>query len=142
IRDSFPQPQHSSEHPGTRTRPLGQTRGAPVANDKSTLQSILENVRDAGVAFGRRFAPPADRRPEVTKLLSELGIADPEAPVLNALTTAAQAWDDLGRSLSGVSLNFVDPAKTIAGLTKQAAVIQDAVDRMIRAPQDALAGLG
>lgn len=109
---------------------------------KSTLQSILENVRDAGVAFGRRFAPPADRRTEVKRLLAELGIADPEAPVLNALTTAAAAWHDLGNSLSGVALDFVDPAKTIAGLTKQAGAIKDDIGKMIQAPQDALAGLG
>ena len=44
---------------------------------KSTLQSILENLRDAAVGFGERFANPANIQPELTRLLADLGIDDP-----------------------------------------------------------------
>ena len=44
---------------------------------KSTLQSILENLRDAAVGFGERFANPANIQSELTNLLADLGIDDP-----------------------------------------------------------------
>lgn len=114
-----------------------------AGDGKSTLQTIIENTRDAGVAFGRRFAPPADNiRRELGKLLGELGIADPQRSVTDALEATATAWRDLADALSGVSLNVVDPAKTASELTAKAKTIEDAIGKMVRAPQDAVAGLG
>jgi len=60
---------------------------------KSTLQSILENLRDAAVHFGKRFANPAHVQPELIKLLAELGIDDPlpGRAVSNAMKDAVAA---------------------------------------------------
>ena len=87
-----------------------------AGDGKSTLQSILENVRDAGVAFGRRFAPPADIRTALKKLLAELGIAEPDTPVLNALGAAAAAWRELANSLSGVRVRSAPPLPLFGAL--------------------------
>lgn len=114
-----------------------------AGDGKSTLQTILENTRDAGVAFGRRFTPPAGHiRTELGTLLGELGIADPQRSVTDALEATAAGWHDLADTLSGVSLNFADPAKTLRELTAKAKTIEDAIDKMVEAPQDAVAGLG
>ena len=113
-----------------------------AADGKSTLVTIVENVRDAGILFGRRFAPPADIPTALKKLLADLGIADPQGSVSNELASAAAAWRDLANSLSGVSLDFVDPAQTIAKLSAQAGAIQRDIAQIIQAPQDALARLG
>ena len=60
---------------------------------KSTLQSILENLRDAAVHFGERFANPAHVQPELIKLLAEPGIDDPlpGRAVSNAMKDAVAA---------------------------------------------------
>lgn len=113
-----------------------------AAEGKGTLVTIVENVRAAGVAFGSRFAPPADIPTALKKLLADLGIADPQNSVSDNLASAAAAWHDLANSLSGVSLDFVDPAQTIAKLSAQAGAIQRDIAKIIQAPQDALAGLG
>lgn len=110
--------------------------------EKSTVQSLLENVRDAGVGFGHRFAPPANVPTELKKLLAELGIADPASSVSNALASAATAWKNIGDALSGVSLNFLDPAALAAGIAQKAKLIHDSIDQMIKAPEAALNGLG
>jgi hypothetical protein len=109
---------------------------------KSTLQTILENVRDAGVAFGNRFADPGQVPTELKRLLADLGIADPLGSVSSALAVAATAWRDLASSLSGVSLNFADPPAALAGLKDKATRISGDLDKIIQAPQDAVAGLG
>lgn len=103
---------------------------------------MLENVRDAGVGFGRRFAPPANVPTELKKLLAELGFNDPASSVSNALAGAATAWRDLANSLSGVSLNFLNPAEVIAGITQKATLIQQGIADILRAPENALNGLG
>lgn len=113
-----------------------------AGDGKGTLQLIIENVRDAGVAFGRRFAPPANVRDALKLLLADLGVKNPEDEVLAALAAAAAAWHDLANSLSGVSLNFANPPAAIAGLAAKAKTISDGIARIVQAPQDAVAGLG
>lgn len=103
---------------------------------------MLENMRDAGVGFGRRFAPPANIQTELTKLLDELGFSDPALSVSNALAGAATAWKNLADSLSGVSLDFLSPAEVIDGITQKAALIQKSIDDILEAPEAALNGLG
>ena len=113
-----------------------------MADGKSTLQSILENVRDAAVGFGRRFSPPASIRPELTKLLAELGINDPAHSVSDALAGAAAGWKSIADSLSALSLDFTDPAAILAGLKTRGDQIQDGLDKILHAPDTALDGLG
>ena len=74
--------------------PEATARGFELADSgKSTLQSILENLRDAAVHFGKRFANPAHVQPELIKLLAELGIDDPlpGRAVSNAMKDAVAA---------------------------------------------------
>ena len=92
-----------------------------MAADKSTLQSILENIRDAAIAFGHRFAPAGNIPGELEKLLAELGINDPGRSVSSALAGAAAGWKTLADSLSAVSLDFTDPAAVLAGICLLAA---------------------
>lgn len=113
-----------------------------AAAEKSTIQSVLENVRDACVKFGHRFLPPADERKELTKLLAELGIADPANSVTNALATVTGAWATIANQLSGISLDFTDPAALLAGIKGKADAIRAAVDAITKAPDSALNGLG
>jgi len=110
--------------------------------DKSTIQTILENVRDAGVKFGHRFLPPADERAELTKLLAELGIADPASSVTNALAAVTGSWATIANQLSGISLDFTDPAALLAGIKGKADAIRAAVEAITKAPDTALNGLG
>lgn len=114
-----------------------------MAGDKSTLQTIVENARDAAVQFGQRFQPPAANIVgEVKKLLAELGIADPQSSVSNAMTTVANNWKSIADTLSGISLDFTDPAAVLAGLSQKAEQIKQGVENMINAPRTALDGLG
>jgi hypothetical protein len=113
-----------------------------MAGDKSTLQSILENVRDAAVTFGRRFSPAANIRPELIKLLAELGINDPAHSVSDALAAAAAGWKSIADSLSAISLDFTDPAAIVAGLKSRGQQIEDGLNKILHAPDTALDGLG
>ena len=110
--------------------------------DKSTLQSILENVRDAAVGFGRRFSPAANIRPELKKLLAELGINDPAHSVSDALAGAGAGWKTIADSLSALSLDFTDPGAILAGLKTRGDQIQNGLDKILHAPDTALDGLG
>jgi hypothetical protein len=110
---------------------------------KSTLQTILENIRDAGVSFGKRFTPPpANVLAEVRKLLAELGIDDPGGSVSSALESVAANWKSIADSLSAISLDFTDPAAVIAGIGKKSEDIKEAFEGILKAPETALSGLG
>jgi len=113
-----------------------------MATGKSTLQSIVENTRDAAVTFGRRFSPPANIRPELIKLLAELGINDPAHSVSDALAEAAAGWKSIADSLSAISLDFTDPPAILAGLQDRAEQIEQGIDDILHAPDTALDGLG
>ncbi len=113
-----------------------------ASGEKSTIQTILENVRGAGVAFGHRFAPPADERAAITDLLKQLGINDPLGSVTTQLASVAAAWRSIADTLSGVSLDFTDPAALLAGIAGKADAIKNAIDAILRAPNNALNGLG
>lgn len=114
-----------------------------MAGDKSTLQAIVENARDAAVQFGHRFQPPAANIiAEVKKLLAELGIADPQNSVSNALAAVASNWKNIADTLSGVTLDFTDPAAVLAGLSQKANQIRQGIENIINAPKTALDGLG
>ena len=108
----------------------------------STLLTIVENTRDAAVTFGRRFSPAANIRPELIKLLAELGINDPAHSVSDALAGAAAAWKSIADSLSAISLDFTDPAAILAGLKERAELIEKGIQDILHAPDTALDGLG
>ena len=111
--------------------------------ETSTLLTIVQNMREAGVAFGHRFAPPAAHvHSELVTLLGELGIDDPGESVSTALATVAGNWHSIADTLSGVSLEFTDPAAVIANLSAKAQTIKDSIDAILKAPEAALAGLG
>jgi hypothetical protein len=113
-----------------------------VANDKSTIQVIMENVRDAGVNFGKRFTPPsANVLAEVRKLLTELGIKDPDGSVSSALEGVAADWKNISDSLSAISLDFTNPGEVIAGIDKKISVIKSAFTDILNKPGEALNGL-
>ena len=110
--------------------------------DKSTLLSIVENMRDAGVHFGKRFAPPANVPTAVQSLLRELGINDPGQSVSNALATAANSWRTIADTLSGIDLNLTSPASVVALLTGKANDVRQSIQALLDAPGTALDGLG
>ena len=111
--------------------------------DKSTLLSIVESMRDAGVQFGKRFAPPAASvLTEVRALLHELGINDPGQSVSTALATAASTWHTIADTLSGIDLNFTNPASVLALLSGKANDVRRSIQALLDAPGTALDGLG
>ena len=111
---------------------------------KSTLQSILENLRDAAVGFGERFANPANIQPELTRLLADLGIDDPlpGRAVSNAMRDAATAWATIGSQLKGLNFNFLDPVSAVQGLVTIGRTIQQQLKAMGRLPASTAAALG
>jgi hypothetical protein len=114
-----------------------------ASNSKGTLIVIVQNIRDAGVNFGKRFTPPVSNiRTEVTKLLSELGINDPAGSVTNALEGVATDWKKISDSLSAVSLDFTNPAEVISGLEGKINTIKSAFSDILHKPDQALNGLG
>lgn len=111
--------------------------------DKSTLLSIVENMRDAGVHFGQRFTPPAAHvLTEVQALLRELGINDPGQSVSTALATAANSWRTIANTLSGIDLNLTNPASVAALLSSKANAVRQSIQALLDAPGTALDGLG
>ena len=107
-------------------------------SDKSTLQSILINLRDAAVDFTKPYQPPTDPariKTALADLLKQLGIADPGVAVMANLTTVVEKWGTLGKQLSDLNLDFVDPVKTIADLTSKAGLVKNAVDAILRTPE-------
>jgi hypothetical protein len=111
---------------------------------ESTLQSILQNLRNAAVSFGERFASPAQVQPELIKLLADLGIADPTPgrAVSGAMKDAATAWATIANQLKGLNFNFLDPAAAVRGLVTIGATIQQQIEAMGRLPASTAAALG
>ena len=111
---------------------------------KSTLQSILENLRDAAVGFGERFANPANIQSELTNLLADLGIDDPlpGRAVSNAMRDAATAWATIANQMKGLSFNFLDPVAAVHGLITIGQTIQQQLEAMGRLPASTAAALG
>jgi len=111
---------------------------------KSTLQSILENLRDAAVDFGDRFSRPAQIQPELIKLLADLGIDDPlpGRAVSNAMRDAAAAWATIANQLKGLNFNFLDPVAAVRGLVTIGQTIQQQLEAMGRLPASTAAALG
>ena len=63
--------------------------------DRSSLQSILINLRDAAVDFSKPYQPPASAasiHAALGELLRQLGIADPGAAVMAQLEQAVKKW--------------------------------------------------
>ena len=119
--------------------------GAILADaGKSTLQSILENLRDAVVGFGERFANPANIQSELTKLLADLGIDDPlpGRAVSNSMRDAATAWATIANQLKGMNFNFLDPVAAVNGLVTIGQTIQQQLEAMGRVPASTTAALG
>lgn len=111
---------------------------------KSTLQSILENLRDAAVGFGDRFSNPAQIQPELIKLLADLGIDDPlpGRAVSNAMRDAATAWAVIANQLKALNFNFLDPVAAVRGLATIGQTIQQQLEAMGRLPASTAAALG
>jgi hypothetical protein len=111
---------------------------------RSTLQCILENLRDAAVGFGERFTNPANIQPELTRLLAELGIDDPlpGRAVSNAMRDAATAWATIANQLKGLNFNFLDPVSAVQGLVTIGRTIQQQLEAMGRLPASTAAALG
>lgn len=111
---------------------------------KSTLQGILENLRDAAVGFGERFANPANIQLELIKLLADLGIDDPlpGRAVSNAMGDAATSWATIANQLKGLSFNFLDPVAAVQGLITIGRTIEQQLEAMARLPASTVAALG
>lgn len=113
-----------------------------AAEGKSTLQSILENLRNAAVDFGERFSNPAQIQPELIKLLADLGIDNPGSAVSNAMRDAATAWAAIANQLKGLNFNFLDPEAAMHGLVAIGGTIQQQLEAMGRLPASTAAALG
>lgn len=109
--------------------------------DKSTLQTILINVRDAALRFANPYKNPQNIPGEVTKLLAELGIADPGAGPRAQLNSAAANWGGIADELSRLNLNFVDPVKALKDLSDKADNVKARIDAILKAPEAVWAGI-
>jgi hypothetical protein len=103
--------------------------------DRSSLQSILVNLRDAAVDFSKPYQTPASIPAALRDLLQQLGIADPGAAVMANLENAVTNWGDLGKQLSNLNLDFVDPVKTIQDITNKAEAVRQAIDTILKTPE-------
>jgi len=112
-----------------------------VADKPSTLQTILINVRDAALRFANPYKIPQNIPAEVTKLLAELGIADPGAGPRAQLNNAASNWGTIANQLSGLNLNFVDPAKALKDLSDKANAVKSSIDAILKTPEAVWAGI-
>ncbi len=110
-----------------------------AAEGKSTLQSILENLRNAAVGFGERFSNPAQIQPELIKLLADLGIGDPGGAVSTAMRDAATAWAVIANQLKALNLNLLDPERELVTI---GLAIQQQLEAMGRLPASTAAALG
>jgi hypothetical protein len=110
--------------------------------DKSFLQTILENVRDAAVKFAKPYQTPGNIPTELEKLLVELGIDDPQKKVSSRLQAIAGQWASIGNLLENTQLNFTDPAQALAELSKRADAIQKGIEDILNAPSTVLGDLG
>ena len=113
-----------------------------MAEGKSTLQSILSNVRDAAVQFAKPYQTPANIPGELTKLLAQLGIADPAGPVRANLENAVRNWGNIGNQLSGLDLDFIHPDRAIQDITDKANLVKASIDAILNTPAAIWAGLG
>jgi hypothetical protein len=120
---------------------LAQFPGGPLA-ERSTLQSILINLRDAAVNFSKPYQTPATIPAAIRDLLKQLGIADPGAAVMAQLENAVKSWGDIGKSLSNLNLEFTDIAKTLAELSTKAKTVKDSIDQIIKTPAGIWASMG
>jgi len=112
-----------------------------VAEKPSTLQSILINVRDAALRFADPYKQPQNIPGEVTKLLAQLGIADPGAGPRAQLNNAAANWGTIANQLSNLNLNFVDPQKALKDLSDKADTIKNSIDAILKTPEAVWQGL-
>lgn len=108
----------------------------------STLGTALQNLRDAAVRFGERFSDPVRVQPELVKLLAELGIADPDQEVSNAMKDAASSWAGITDPLKALNFNFLDPLAAAKGLANLGSTIADKLARLGELPASTLAALG
>jgi hypothetical protein len=111
-------------------------------SDKGVLQTILENLRDAGIAFAKPYQTPANIPSELKKLLGELGIADAQNAVSSRLATVANSWGDIGDLLQNTQFNFLNPAQAIAELGQKGKAITDNINKIVNVPAAVLADLG
>ena len=102
--------------------------------DRSSLQSILINLRDAAVQFATPYKNPASIPSALAALLAQLGIADPGAAVRAQLENAVKQWATLGDQLKNLNLDFVDPVKTFADITNKAKTVKQAIDSILSTP--------
>jgi hypothetical protein len=107
--------------------------------DRSSLQSILINLRDAAVDFAKPFQIPANIPTALGALLNELGIADPGALVKAQLANAAKNWADLANELTALNL---DAATLISDIRNKAGAVETSFDGILSAADTAWDGLG
>jgi hypothetical protein len=111
-------------------------------NNPSTLQSILENLRDFAVAFAKPYQTPANIPGALKRLLADLGINDPEQNVTNGLTATATAWGHIADTLSQVNFEFTDPVKMAAQISSKAGIIKQNIEAITNVPEAVWNGLG
>jgi hypothetical protein len=106
--------------------------------DRSSLQSILINLRDAAISFAQPFQTPGNIPAALGTLLNELGIADPGALVKPQLANAAKNWADLANELSALNL---DAANLMSDIRNKAAAVENSLNGMLTAADTAWDGL-
>jgi hypothetical protein len=107
----------------------------------STLLTIVDNMRNAAVAFVAPYRDPAGLRQALGTLLGELGIANPGDIVAAALESAMTAWRNTADELSGLDLNVLDPKDALADLQKKAKAVTDGIDAIRSAAAGAVSGV-
>jgi hypothetical protein len=110
--------------------------------DQSSLASILRNLRDAAVDFSKPYQTPGTIPAALRNLLAQLGIADPGDAVRAQLENAVKNWGNLGKELSNLDLNFVDPVKTVAEITEKGDKIKANIEGILKTPEAIWSTLG
>ena len=103
-----------------------------MADEKSALQTILENLRNAAVHFAGPFQNNAVRA--VRDLLKELGIVDPPAALDMRLDQLATRWKQIAQQLQSLQFDFTRPEEAINGLVDRAKLVQGGFKDLVNAP--------
>ncbi|GAC1313112.1 MAG: hypothetical protein NVS2B3_15900 [Vulcanimicrobiaceae bacterium] len=107
-----------------------------TAGGSSTLQSILENLRDFAIGFAKPYRDPDPEKiaTNFAELLVKLGIANPTGIVPQALREFAANWGRLADTLSGVQFSATNPVAIVAEITSKAKTIEQSITAITQVP--------
>lgn len=112
-----------------------------ASNGQSSLQSILENLRDFAVGFGKPYQVPENIPTALNELLATLGIANPTHVIPEGLATVAASWGTISNALSGIQFVATDPISSVREIAAQAEAIEKSIGAITKVPVAAWNGI-